>query len=148
MNDRTHYHLVYATRSLTGLVTFREVERNALKQQGAIRNTARTEKRVERSGQPELFGPQVMGTNYLDEVIGRHHRAAHEEVVKTLRVGGVVNYDDLLGLALAFPAVAEATLKGWLDDLKKQGDVRYEGLVANERKPKKKRRHRVVWTRP
>ena len=35
--DRTHYHLIYGTRNLAGLLAFREVERKAMQEQDIIR---------------------------------------------------------------------------------------------------------------
>lgn len=53
--DRTHFHLVYATRSDEGLVAFREIERRGIELQREQRAKAQQRTRVDRSGQGELW---------------------------------------------------------------------------------------------
>ena len=54
-DGRTHYHLIYGTRHHEGLRVFREVERAALLRQQEVRSLAQQRKRIEKTGQFELY---------------------------------------------------------------------------------------------
>lgn len=143
--DRTHYHLVYATRSLHGLVTFREIERAAMNEQHAVRSDAQQRNRVARSGQQELFAAQdVSFASYTKELQDRYESRARDAIRGELQRAGDVVYDDIIAMALGWPMVSEATVKRWLTDWKKRGEIDYRGLRDGERAPKIKRQHRIV----
>ncbi|MBZ5759135.1 MULTISPECIES: three-Cys-motif partner protein TcmP [Rhizobium] len=59
ISDRTHFHIVYGTRSVEGLAAYRQVEYQALKGHGMRRAAAREINRENRTGQPDLFGPDI-----------------------------------------------------------------------------------------
>lgn len=54
--DRTHYHLIYATRHIKGIEVFKDAERKALKLSETIRADAKRRARESISGQLELLG--------------------------------------------------------------------------------------------
>lgn len=56
MSDRTHFHVVYGTRSRDGLEAYREVEHDAFKGHGMRRAVARQIMRESKTGQSDLFG--------------------------------------------------------------------------------------------
>ena len=56
ISDRTHFHVVYGTRSAEGLAAYRDVEYAALKDHGMRRAAAREYIRERKSGQSDLFG--------------------------------------------------------------------------------------------
>lgn len=55
LSDRTYFYLVYATRHLKGLIEFRAVERNALREQERTRFDLKQLNKIQRTGQTELF---------------------------------------------------------------------------------------------
>jgi hypothetical protein len=146
--DRTHFHLVYATRSDEGLRTFRGVERSALAAQRMIREAARRDARIRRTGQGELFAPgDVEAESYVDQLRARHHAMARETVFALLETRRAVPYDELEVAALLHPMTSTKDVKGWLKDWKDQGWVAYEGLAPREQVPKPGKGHRVLWLR-
>lgn len=141
-NDSTHYHLVFATRSLKGLTTFRETEREAMSLQQTARAEAKQRKR-ESGGQLELLGPTEMDSDYLTELCTRYQRKAHEAVDVALSKGGEIPYDALVATALSCPMTSERELKAWLDDLRKAGRIELLGLAPRARVPKVGENHRI-----
>ncbi|MEZ4449888.1 MAG: three-Cys-motif partner protein TcmP [Nannocystaceae bacterium] len=145
-HDRTHYHLVYATRSLHGLIAFRETERRAMSEQIAARAEARQQRRVD-GGQQELFAAPVMETPYMEQLRERYQARACGVVEEAIRARGRVDFDDLITLALAYPMTSLADLKGWLDELRAAGRIDVVGLGHGQRALKVRSGHAVVWRR-
>ncbi|MGO7400352.1 three-Cys-motif partner protein TcmP [Rhizobium ruizarguesonis] len=58
ISDRTHFHIVYGTRSPKGLEAYRQVEYEALKDHGMRRAAAREMIREKKTGQTDLFGAE------------------------------------------------------------------------------------------
>ena len=144
-DNRTHYHLIYATRSDEGLRTFRDVERQAMDEQQGVSDRKRQKRRVESSNQPELFGSDVLGSGYLEKLTKRYHGQSRAHVESLLRSRGRVLYSELEVAALKRPMTWTRDLKTWLREWVKAGQVRYEGLGEKERVPKNDQRHFVVW---
>jgi three-Cys-motif partner protein len=143
-NDRTHYHLVYATRSLQGLLTFREIERDAMKAQSEVRAHTKRANRLVKTKQPEMFAPIVLDTPFIDELEERYRtRAEAETRLRLAPIGAEIPYDDLVGVALSWPTVNERILKEWLKSWQSTGEIELLGLSRGERVPKPERGHRV-----
>lgn len=138
--DRTHYHLVFATRSLKGLIVFRETERLATKLQIATRAEAKQSKRVSSTGQLELLGPVDTETSYFESLRVRFHQRSRERVLNKVGLGQV-SYDDVVATALSVPLCCEQDLKTWITEWQSSGRVRVHGLAAKERVPKVGRGH-------
>lgn len=115
--DRTHFHLVYATRDLKGIEVFKEAERKALKLSETIRADAKRRAREQASGQHELFGGEIMpDVNYLTE-LQIHYEAKAEAKLDELIIGlEEITYDKLYALALRHPLVQEKFLRKWIED--------------------------------
>lgn len=115
--DRTHFHLVYATRNLRGLEVFKAAERQALKLAETVRADAKRRAREAASGQPELFGGEELPeTAYLAE-LQRHFETKAEHLLEFLRARhNQIEYDTLYAAALKFPTVQEAFLKRWIKE--------------------------------
>jgi len=136
-SDRTHYHLVFATRSLKGLTTFREIERRVAPLQQGARVTAKQRKEEKSTGQASLFPAEEIETDpYLRSLEVRYRSRARAEVEERLLPGRDVPYDEVVALALGSPLTSEADLKGWLQEWSRAGQVRIVGLEGRERSPK------------
>jgi three-Cys-motif partner protein len=143
---RTHFHLVYGTRSEEGLRTFRQAERASLRTQIELRELARQRLRQHQAHSHELFPAVEMGGGTdLQRLLERHHALAWEEMVANLKERGAVSFDELEVMAMKHQMVAPEDVKEWLKLLKDEGMVRYEGLAKRERVPKPNRGHRIVW---
>ena len=144
ISDRTHYHLVFATRSLKGLTTFREIERQVTPIQQTVRAQAKQRKRQDRTTQLDLLAPTEMDTDYFSSLRTRYQQRARAAVEASLAaVGSEVQYDAIVGTALEWPMTSEADLKQWLAELVTAGRVELLGLDGREKVPKVDRGHRI-----
>jgi hypothetical protein len=142
--DRTHYHLVFATRSLNGLTTFREIERHVTPVQQRARAHAKQRKRQDRTAQLDLLAPTEMDTDYFESLCARYRAKARAAVEASLpAVGSEAGYDALIPIALAWPMTSDADLKAWLGDLVGAGRIELRGLGARERVPKMNAGHTI-----
>ncbi|MCA9705323.1 MAG: three-Cys-motif partner protein TcmP [Myxococcales bacterium] len=144
-HDRTHYHLVHATRSLHGLIAFRETERLAVPAQREVRAGARQQRRFGSAGQQEMFDASTMETRYMEDLARRYQDRARRAVEARLREQGRVPFDELVGVALSFPMTSLHQLKDWLAELRRGGRVEYLGLGPRERVPKPRAAHVIEW---
>jgi three-Cys-motif partner protein len=144
--DRTHYHLIYATRSDEGLVTFREIEAAAMKLQRDLRARARDDARNERTGfVGSLFEPTDVDSDHVGTLFDRYHGQARGRVQAALDKHGVIAYDAVVLAALQLPMTAEADVREWLAEWKASGHLLVEGLGPRERTPKRKSSHQLRW---
>jgi len=115
--DRTHFHLVYATRSLRGLEVFKTAERAALKLTETVRADAKRRDRERISGQSELFGGRdIPEIAHLDFLRNHYENASAKEIRRMLNLTEEVTYDALYATTMKFPVVQEAFLKKWISE--------------------------------
>lgn len=93
LKDRTHYHLIYATRSDEGLVTFRKIEAAAMKVQRDVRARAREDARNECTGfGGSLFGATDVDSDRVRTLFARYHGDARARVQSALEKHVVLPY--------------------------------------------------------
>lgn len=141
--DRTHYHLVYATRSLQGLIAFRETERRAVPEQRDIRADVKQRDRVAHCGQSELFPAPVMDSSYVSALQDRYQDKARTGVIALLHEHQEVEYDSLVATALHHPMTSLHELKRWIAAWRDSGAVDLLGLTGGGRTPTAGKSHRV-----
>lgn len=113
--DRTHFHLVYATRDIKGIEAFKEAERKALKLSEVLRADAKRRARESASGQLEMLGGQDLPeTEHLARLQAHFENQAETALSAMAKERQDWEYDDLYAAALRFPVVQEAFLKQWL----------------------------------
>jgi three-Cys-motif partner protein len=138
-NDRTHFHLVYATRHLKGVEVFKEAERKILYLAGEIRADAKRRKREARTNQSEFFdGTDLPETNYLQEQSTHYSALAREKVLDLLRAKGEVGYDEAYATAMRFPFVQTPALRDWILEI-----ADFTNLGEREKVPKPNSGHRI-----
>jgi three-Cys-motif partner protein len=148
LSDRSQFHLIYATRHIEGLRVFRnDAERPAEKEQQETRWKTQLRREEDRTGQVFLF-EQPVGRDYLDKLRERYFWKATDRLTMLLEEKHRVPFDDLEAEALQFPLMSTRVLKGWLEELKKQGKVAYEGLAPGARIPQPGKGHVIVWISP
>lgn len=137
--DRTHFHLVYATRNILGVEVFKEAERKALDLTVKVRGDAKRRKREALTGQSEFFGgTEIPETAYTQELLEHYSRLAREEVQRFLRSKGEVAYDELYAIGMGFPIVQETELRDWISEI-----AEVVNLGLREKVPKLRCGHRV-----
>lgn len=144
-HDRTHYHLVHATRSLHGLVAFRETERRAMSAQREARAEVKQRERVTTNRQGELYDAAVMETAYMSELEDRYRGRAHDAARGMLCAAGDVDFDVLVAAALQHPMTCLTDLKAWIEGWRAGGVVELLGLAPGERALAIQRGHRLRW---
>lgn len=142
IKDRTHYHLVYATRDIRGIEVFKDAERKALKLSELIRADAKRRRREATTGQTELFGGhEIPETGHLTRLKAHFEAEAAKKLSSMAAERLEWEYDDLYAAALRFPVVQEAFLKDWL---KRRG--RFLDLRGDDCSPKIRRSQRFVFS--
>ncbi len=142
-HDRTHHHLVYATRSVHGLIAFRDTERKATPEQSEARAEAKRRERVARDSQTELFAAPVLETSYMSQLQLRYQQKARAAVADKLRDCEEVEFDTLVATALQQPMTSLADLKEWLNEWRQAGKVEFLGLAVAERALAVNKKHRL-----
>jgi three-Cys-motif partner protein len=113
--DRTHFHLVYATRSIRGVQVFKDAERKALRQLGEIRANAKRREREKRTQQSEfLSGSDAPDEQYLKELVARYSGLAREHVQRHIRGKRHLPFDEVYGIAMQYPTVRVDLLRKWI----------------------------------
>lgn len=142
--DRTHFHLVYGTRSDEGLVTFREEERKALKFQREGRAVVQQRDLESRSGQGFLFpAPALVTRTYEDELRERYCTRANRVLDAMLSNAVIVPWNELVLTALRIPMISEADVKDWFKVRERSETVEVLGLAPGKRVPQRNQGHRV-----
>ena len=145
--DRTHFHLLYATRHPKGVEVFKDAERKAMREMEKARAEAQQRTRVARSGQAELAfvkgdSPESRYYNRLRE---RYLGEAEKNTTALLRGQRSVLYEEVWEKALSLPLVWESDLIGWIRDWQAKGLLRVEGLRGRELVPKRHQNHQLIW---
>jgi len=144
LNDRVHYHLVYATRHDEGLRTFRAIERAALQEQEAMRAGAQGRRRqASAPGQVELFGAEALATPYIASLRSHYHGLARQEVMQFLASRRSVPFDELAVVGMQHPMTAEQDVRDFLKADAARHTLAFDGLTGKERTPQWRRGHGV-----
>ncbi|RJP32663.1 MAG: three-Cys-motif partner protein TcmP [Phycisphaerales bacterium] len=147
--NRTHFHLLYATRNARGVEVFKQVEKKAMAAMEMARAEARRRSRIRSSRQEELFAAQQLHDSaYYESLRDRHTGAARAQVKSILVEGRTVDYDDVWAAALSHPLVWKSDVDAWIDEWKKAGRVELTGLKPRERVPKLDAGHQLLWRNP
>jgi len=137
--DRTHFHLIYATRNLRGIEVFKNAEGKAVKGIDQLRTNAKQRRKESMTNQPDLFnGESLPETDYITSLKVRYASMARNASLEFLRQHREVKYDDLFSIAMKYPMVQEPDLRNWIADI-----ASIDGLAAGERVPKIGKAHRV-----
>jgi three-Cys-motif partner protein len=145
--DKTHYHLVYATRNLKGVEVFKQAESKAMKQMNVTRSEIHQRKREEKTQQKELFDAAVIqSSTYYGSLRAFFIRKGRAEVWKLLSSRREALYDQLWGTAMQFPLVWGSDVKNWLIEWQEAGKIKMPDLRSRERVPKLRSGHRISLT--
>lgn len=144
--DRTHFHLIYATRNAKGVEVFKDAEKKAMTEMQLVRAKAHQREQEKKTRQTELFEPRVLhSTDYFDSLRERYLAKAKRQIKQSLQGESRIAYDDAWSLALKEPLVWESDLKKWIAEWKKAGMVVVEGLKPKQRVPQLGEKHSLIW---
>jgi three-Cys-motif partner protein len=137
--DRTHFHLVYATRSIRGLEVFKEAEKKALNMVGEIRADAKRREREARTSQPEFFaGSDAPDVGYVNELASHYDALGRKAVHQLIRQKRELSFDEICASALQLPTVQIASVREWILEI-----ADFENLGPSDRVAKLGCGHRV-----
>lgn len=146
--DRTHYHLLYATRSEKGVEVFKAVEKKAMSVMEAARAEAHKRKR-QKGGQLELLSAEAMhDPRYYDKLRDRYLAAAQRRVERLLVDAQTSSYDRAWKCALSYPLVWESDLKDWIKEWRAAGLLELVGMAPRQSVPRRKQGIQLVWKGP
>jgi len=135
--SKTHFHLVYGTRSVKGLVEFRKVEKDAMRAQEDCRVQAKETDRQANSLQQGLFSGLELAEIMANPDPRAADRASARDWIRREVERGPIPYEDLLPEILQAYSVTEPELKDLLVDLRAEDVVEFDGMRTQQRKPDK-----------
>jgi three-Cys-motif partner protein len=147
--NRTHFHLIYATRDHKGIKVFKEAEKRAMSVMEKTRDEAQKREREERTGQTEirLFSGTVTQdpSEYFRSLRERYVSRARAAVLAFLQTKGQLTYDEAWSSAMTFPLTWESDLKDWIREWKQDGQLETTGMKERQRVPQFGEDNCLVW---
>ena len=147
--NRTHFHLIYATRGRKGVEVFKEAEKKAMSEMEKARDEAQKREREERTGQTEfrLFSGTVTQdpSEHFRSLRERYMSRARAAVLALLQAKKQLAYDEAWSSAMTFPLTWESDLKGWIRDWEHAGRLEATGLKEKQHVPQLGEDIRLVW---
>ena len=143
--DKTHFHLIYATRHRKGLEVFKEAEKSAV----GVMNKLRAEVKVERAeGPQELLFPAVdidpSTMSHVESLRNRYKSQARERVRLLLLKKTEVPYDDAWAETVQWtPLTWESDLKDWIKAWQSSGQLEIPTLQPKKKVPTLNDGHRL-----
>jgi hypothetical protein len=128
-SDAFNFYLIYATRHPKGVQAFKDAERRTEKQTHVVRAGAQQRQRQQKSGNLELFAPQVLyrETKKYQQLAEDNRERAKKRIWDLLSGSREISYDDCWAEALQFPAVYQSDLRDWLTEWEKAGRLHVKG---------------------
>ncbi len=132
--DSFKFHLIYATRNRKGVEVFKNVEKRTEAMTHVIRADLQQREREAKSGNRELFTPEVQYQENCYQRLARSNNARAKQSVRHLiETKSRVPYDTCWGEALQFAAVYETDLRAWIIAWQQEGFLAVEGKVPKAR---------------
>lgn len=132
--DRSYFHLIYGTRNLKGLREFRDVEKVAIEEQERVRFRTKQERRVERTGQSELFADAIFASAFsFEQQRELQRREATTRLRTVLLAKQRVPYLEVLEVLLEVPLIWESVVQEIIRDMRTTNEVEVQGLAPRER---------------
>ena len=136
LHERAYFHLIYATRNPKGIIKFRDVEKQTVQEQDAVRATVQREHREDRTAQTELsFAPTGELSDTIQHERMQRLKEAEVRLAALLRQGPML-YEHLQPRILELPLVWNADLNTMLIEEHKASRLRIDGLTPRQRVPK------------
>ncbi|MDO8628924.1 MAG: three-Cys-motif partner protein TcmP, partial [Phycisphaerales bacterium] len=144
--NKTHFHLIYATRNAKGVEVFKYAEKEAMSVMDTARANTQQRKRQRKKGQGELFGSETLyDSKQYESLRQRYLGRSKSRVINLLQRKEKVSYDDAWDAALQEPLVWESNLKDWIKQWEATGEIQLDGLKPRERTPKREHGHSLAW---
>jgi len=136
LHERAYFHLIYATRSPKGIEKFRDVEKRLVPEQDRVRESARREHRIEKTGQDELFFGQSESLSLPVKDERAVQRGKAKAALFTALNSAPRQYESLVPIILQIPLFWKTDLNDLLKEEQKIGRIVIEGMTPRQRTPK------------
>ena len=150
--NRTHFHLIYATRDLKGIQVFKEAEKRAMPVMEKTRDEAQKREREEGTGQTELVLFSGSATQdpsaYFRSLRERYVFRARAEVLTLVQTKKQLTYDEAWASAMTFPLTWESDLKDWIREWEQDGQLETVGMQERQRVPQLGQNIHFAWKGP
>jgi hypothetical protein len=134
--NRTHFHLIYATRNLKGIEVFKDAEKRAMAVQETARGEAERRRRETRTGQLDLLASgELHDHSHYHSLRERYLAKSQGAVWRALQAQRKILYDDAWTIALHEPMVWESDLKDWINKWAGAGQLEVVGMRDRQRVP-------------
>jgi three-Cys-motif partner protein len=147
--NRTHFHLIYATRDPRGIQVFKDAEKKAMPVMERTRDEAQKRGREERTGQTELglFSGTVTQdpSEYFRSLRERYLSRARAADLALLQTKKQLAYDEAWSSAMTFPLTWKSDLKNWIQEWEQDGQLKIMGMKERQRVPKLGEDNCLVW---
>ena len=147
--NRTHFHLIYATREPRGIEVFKEAEKKAMPVMEKTRDEAQKREREERTGQTELGLYSNVATqdpsSYFLSLRDRYTSRARATVLNLIQTKKQFAYDEAWSSAMTFPLTWESDLKDWIHEWEQDGRMEIRGMKERQRVPQLGQNIFLVW---
>jgi three-Cys-motif partner protein len=147
--NRTHFHLIYATRGRKGVEVFKEAEKKAMSEMEKARDEAQKREREERTGQTEfrLFSGTVTQdpSEHFRFLRERYMSRARAAVLALLQTKKQLAYDEAWSSAITFPLTWESDLKGWIHEWEQDDQLEIMGMKERQRVPQLGEDNYLAW---
>lgn len=143
--ERTYFHLVYGTKHEKGLFEFREIERKLFEEQNKVRKSTQQRRRVESTGQSELFGPGTLpDSSHLAEYRASQLDLAQRQLDDLILEPSSIPYEKILYSLFQNEFVWKRDVNDMIKDLCEKGKIKLSGLGPRERSPKVNCDHKIL----
>jgi three-Cys-motif partner protein len=147
--NRTHFHLIYATREPRGIEVFKEAEKKAMPVMEKTRDEAQKREREDRTGQTELGLYSNVATqdpsSYFLSLRDRYTSRARATVLNLIQTKKQFAYDEAWSSAMTFPLTWESDLKDWIHEWEQDGRMEIRGMKERQRVPQLGQNIFLVW---
>jgi three-Cys-motif partner protein len=144
--DSFNFHLIYATRHMKGVKVFKDVERRTEEKTHKIRAELQQKDRQSKSGNLELFSPDVQYREDCYQRLARTNKEQARDAVRILiETRRRIDYDACWGEALQFSTVYEKNLREWIDSWEHDGLITVEGKSLKARVLQVGKHVTLVW---
>lgn len=123
--DRPHFFIVYGTKSPAGLVAFRDIEYNALREHEKNRTIAKFKKREESFGMGDLFANHQaeLKESTIDDIVAEQKRLASKALLVLLEPRSKVSFRQIVSNVLQAYMFRETDVKDICVDLALAGKL-------------------------
>jgi len=111
--ERPHFFIAYGTKSLDGLITFRQTEYNALREHEKNRANVKEKQREERSNMVDLFSGHQAAVQEatIDDIVDEQKALASADLMATLPLNGPLLFSGVVARLLQTYMLRETNVK-------------------------------------